>query len=388
MISGINRVGIPSINRMRASNFNSVSNYERRNIAQANARNFASSSFKERMNFLDNMFGLNAVKVTRNGNNKKDSNGIEVLSVNMDSEKKLKDKVLNIKVNDLAKPQKNASVNLFYKKQDIETGSYEFKISSNGKDFKGKIDVKNGDANEVVLDKLALNINSLNSGVKAEVAKNKNGGTVLNLVSSETGTKSAFKIADLQGNVVSKLKLNNINQQCGDAVYSVNGRVLKSSTNEISIADNAVKLKLKSVGDFNIDINKKRCYEAIQGNSDNISSHLDYLVSHYNKKIGVLPKETFTYKKLTNELRDRKSRFNNVGIDTLKDNTMNFKNKSLKELAKSNPELLVSSMTSQKGVLNFFNMVKSSDLDRGSSLYGGRGNNIGVFRRGTLLDYV
>lgn len=389
MISGINRTRIPGLNNMRINKsypqmgattsnksiLNSVSN---NNIA-------ANSSYSQRMQFLNGMFGLNAVSV----NNKlKDTKGVDVLSVNIDTEKKLHNKVLNLKVDQLATVQKNTSKQLLSKSKDISANSYEFQITSKDKSFKVKVDIKEGDTTEDVLNKIASSVTSLNCGVKSEIAKNKENAISLTLVSSETGSKSSFKISDLHGDLISKLKLNNINQSCGDAIYSVDKNIYQSPTNDISLEGNAVKLKLNSTGNFDIDINKKKCYEDIKSNVNEITSHLDYLVNHYNNKVNSLPKNHFTYQKLTNELKNRQSAFNKIGINTSKDNNMKFHDKHFRELAHSNPNLLMSSMSSQNGVLNYFNMVRSSDLDRSSSSYGGRGNNVGMFNSGSLVNYI
>lgn len=386
MVSRINGLGIQNLNRMR---LNKLNNFQvERGITKSpsnNNKNIPNNSHLQKIQFLNKMFGLNGINVNGIG---KDTKGVDILSVNMSDVKKSHNKIIDLKIAEIAKPQKNASIELYGNSKDIKSNSYEFEIKSKDKSFKAQVDVKEGDRNEDVLNKISSLVNALNCGVNCQVAKDKNNGVALTLTSSETGSKSAFKITDLHGDLVSKLKLNYMEQKSSDAIYSANNKVYQSSTNEISLEGNAIKLKLNSAGNFNIDINRKRCYEDIQENINEITSNLDYLVTHYNNKIGSLPENSFTYEKLTKELKNRQSIFNNIGINTLKNNSMQFQDKHLKALASSNPDLLISSMMAPKGVLNFFNMVRLSDLDRSSSLYGVKGNNIGIFNRGNLLNYL
>lgn len=392
MVSGVNRVGIPSISRMRTNALKKTHAYDnvynsRNRGLNSNNRNLINGGYDERMRFLNDMFGLNAVRVTRNGRDEKISKGVEVLSISEDGDKRLQDKVLNLKVLQVAEPQRNSSKELFSKSKDIEPGEYQFQITSKDKKNIAKIQVKDGQTNEEVLNNISSNVNSLNCGVKAEVVKNKVGGVTLNFTSTDTGVNGIFKVQDFKSDLASKLKLNSVSQNVQNALYSLNDRVYESVKNEISVENNLVKLKLNSEGSFNIDINKKRCYEDIQSNSNEIASNLDFLVNHYNNKIGNTPRNTFTYEKLTNEIRVRSNKFNNVGIETLENNTMRFEDRHFRELARANPQLLMSSMNGSNGVLNYFNMVRASDLHRQSSVYGARGNNIGVFSRGSLLNY-
>lgn len=389
---GISRVGISSMSSRRIKGLSQANRYKGINAFSGSRINTTNKKYKnmdysDRMKALENLFRTNTLKITNKDSSSKISKGVEVLFMSEDGEKRLQDKVINLKVSQLAKTQINSSSQLVSTSKSIKPGDYEFEINIKDKKYIGKVQVKDGENNEDILKKLSASINVLNCGIKSDVLKDKNGVVVLHLTSNQTGNDGSFKIKDIKSNIISNLKLDIIKQVSQNAQYSIDNKTYESATNEISIEGGMAKLKINSQGNYSIDINKKRCYEAIQANSEEIASNLDFFTNYYNNKILYTPKNTFTYDKLTGEFRDRESSFNNVGIEALQDNSMRFEKRNFKNLARTNPEAFMSSMISPKGVMNFFNMVKSSDLNRQSSTYGVRGRSRGIYRLGGLVNY-
>ncbi len=144
-----------------------------------------------------------------------------------------------IEVSQLASAQKNTGRMLdSYEKSDVSTGKNTFAIATGGKEYYVSVNVNSTDTNRTVQEKMAAAINDQNIGVKASVVYNEKDKTSsLVLTGKETGADAEFAIRDALGggDAVAKMGAASVSKEASNAVYTEDGVMKFSDTNEVDI---------------------------------------------------------------------------------------------------------------------------------------------------------
>jgi len=132
------------------------------------------------------------------------------------------------------------------------TGTNRFSIEMGGRTTQLSIDVKEGDTNRDVQQRMANAINNSNAGVRATVEINSETNTsMLRLKSIATGTDSrnSFTVSDVSGDLVAQTGANDFAREGQNAIYSVNGGAARTSQSNTVFIGSGVTATLKSASD-------------------------------------------------------------------------------------------------------------------------------------------
>ena len=164
----------------------------------------------------------------------------------------------SVSVKQLARAQVNQGHALPGADRAVETGSFSFTISDGRMNHEFNIEVRAGDTNETIQQRLADAINSSNVGVTASITT---GGdatertTKLTLTSASTGAKSTFRVADIVGNLTQAMGIREVTQTAQNAIFKMGGRVREWSTNTVSLGAGAI-LNLNGIGKTEISLER------------------------------------------------------------------------------------------------------------------------------------
>lgn len=177
----------------------------------------------------------------------------EYLKVNSDSKATSSFKDTRVEIDQVARAQVNEGNALKADDRFGQSGTRQFEIEQGGKRYQFSIDVREGDTNKDVQQRMADAVNSRNIGVTATVSENKNDGTgTLSFSSRNTGEDSGnnFTVRDVAGSLVSETGVNRTTQAAQNAVYRINnGATQTSKTNDVSLGNGvSVTLQRETAG--------------------------------------------------------------------------------------------------------------------------------------------
>ncbi len=166
------------------------------------------------------------------------------------------EKSYSMKVSNLAAVQVNTGSSFAANdKSVIGAGMNLFKIKSGTTERNISLVINSTDTNKTAFAKLASAINKSDAGVKASVATGSDNRLYFSLESSKTGSKNAFSLTDLQGNAISATGTGTVKNKAQDAVYSIDGKQVVSSSNTINLDNGKVLATLKKAGDTEVSLN-------------------------------------------------------------------------------------------------------------------------------------
>ncbi len=265
-------------------------------------------------NSADNILGKNSVL------NKTLFTSLNQDSFTLKSTSTEKVDVKDLQVTQLAKTQMNtgSSLNATATSQ-ATTGKNQFGVTMGGKNFYYDVSVNSSDSNKAVQQKMADAINQKGNGLKATVQYNEKDKTSSLLIESkETGTKNAFSIRDVQGNLVGTTGTATTTQQSQDSKYKLNGEDEKTaSSNTVEIAK-GVTAEFKSTTTSAVKIESKKDTTA--------STNAVYdLVNNYNALLDSAKSNSTDSgakrlaQQLTSAVKTYATSLGNVGINLNKD---------------------------------------------------------------------
>ena len=111
------------------------------------------------------------------------------------------------------------------------------------------VDVKAGDTNSDVLNKMADKINFAQAGVTAKTVTDDKGASRLMITANKTGSMQEFSLKDVSGNAVAVAGANQVSTAATNAAYTVNGIKRSSQSNVIALDNGKVEMTLKKVTD-------------------------------------------------------------------------------------------------------------------------------------------
>lgn len=191
-----------------------------------------------------------------------------------------------IDVKQVATPQINTGDFISSNHLDLTPGQYSFDLAIGDTAYEFQFKVAEGSTNLQLQEKLMKLINNSNVGISAEVLKDGNGSSALQIQAKQTGVheyrKVAFQISDAdatkQSGSVALLGLNNISAPGKNAVINIDGKEMTSPSNTIVLNGNyAVTIKNTTPEGEPVEIGMKHSLEAMLKNIKNLANSFNSL---------------------------------------------------------------------------------------------------------------
>jgi flagellar hook-associated protein 2 len=145
----------------------------------------------------------------------------------------------SLNVQQMATAQVNEGAALDRNDRDVNPGTFSFSIQTGGRTHNFTMRVEAFEDNEAVQRRMAETINARGIGVTASVATEgtgQNATSSLTLTGDQTGAGNAFTVRDTSGNLAETMGVTDATQEAQNAIYSVNGGVVReSASNEINL---------------------------------------------------------------------------------------------------------------------------------------------------------
>jgi flagellar hook-associated protein 2 len=191
-----------------------------------------------------------------------ESNDSSAVKINQSEGRLNAAKDYDVAVEKLAAGQTNTGSELYA--DDIyagDTGRQTFNIELDGERHEFTVEIKPGETNEEVLNKIADAVSKEGIGIKASVSENKDSNRAALVFETEkTGdvTGNNFTVNDMiGGNLVASTGINNMTQKAQDAIYSVNGEVKNSHDNTVDLAAGLNVTLLRETGSSSVEVSVK-----------------------------------------------------------------------------------------------------------------------------------
>lgn len=219
-----------------------------------------------------------------------------------------------VEVKQLAQSQINMGDFLPSNQLDFQTGSHSFDLTIGNSTYEFQFKISDSSTNLKVQEKLARLVNRSNVGLRAEVLKDANGSSALQLTSIQTGIpdsgKSVFRFSDSadspEESCINLLGLNHIVRQPQNAQFTVNGEERTAFSNVVTV-NHAYQLELKDTtedGD-SIQIGMHQSAAAL-------IQHMEHLVNGFNSLYDLSKEGDCTSDRLHRDLNYITKRFRNT----------------------------------------------------------------------------
>lgn len=215
-----------------------------------------------------------------------DEDILEVTYIGDDASSEAEGAAYDIDVVQLAVPQVNTGDFVASNRLDLKPDQYSFDLVVGDSSYEFQFKVAEHHTNLQVQEKLAHLINRSNVGLSAEVLKDGNGSSALEITAEQTGYSDyrgyAFKITDdntskAMGSVA-LFGLNHISQPAANAHIKVNGMDMTSPSNTISIGKLfSVTLKDVTVPGQSVEIGMKRSVNTVIKNMTRLADSFNSL---------------------------------------------------------------------------------------------------------------
>lgn len=219
---------------------------------------------------------------------------------------------------------------------DKFSGKLDFAVGKDGSET-FSVDIKEGSSLKDVAD--AINKSPDNKGVKATILTGNDGTSRIVLVGQDTGQNNKFTVSASDSGTGSTSLTDMVKakstQDAKDAVFTVDGQKMTSSTNKVKDAIQGITLELTDVSETTDGTNFKSNRITVDYDRDGVKDSLKKFVDAYNKVIDVTTeltkynKETKTAAPLTGDSLTRTLNADMRGILTAPDEN----NKDIKFLA-------------------------------------------------------
>lgn len=195
----------------------------------------------------------------------------------------------DIEVKNLASGQENLGYALKSGEPvEVKPDSYSFDITINDLSYEFQFNIRQGDTNKDVQDRLARLISNANVGVKADVLEDGKGASALRIYSDDIGLKagrnSIFSVSDEQSSkakgTVEYFGIDYISKQPSNAEFLLNGEERTASSNHFTI-DKMYELTLNGVHRYE----GQSANVGVNTDIDSITNNVGKLVSGFNNFI-------------------------------------------------------------------------------------------------------
>ena len=188
------------------------------------------------------------------------SSNTDVMTVNYTGNKPGSVAPMSVRIDQTAAGQLNEGKSLGAKDAyEGETGTNKFSIEMGGKTTELTINVKEGDTNKDVQQKMADAINKAGIGVKATLeTDSKSGASTLSVESKNTGDdpKNSFTISDVTGDLAAKTGVDEVTREGRNAQYSVNGGPVRTSRSNTVSLGSGVTATFKKASEEEVKVSR------------------------------------------------------------------------------------------------------------------------------------
>ena len=204
----------------------------------------------------------------------------EAVSVTYIGGSSVKTPSFHIGVDALAQGQVNAGRDMADAPVGLNQASYSFGIRVNDQEFEFQYNIREGDTNRDVQNRLARLITKSGVGLSATVEERKDGRTALVISSSAEGKSNGFSVSDdnasLMKGTVRYFGLDHVSQPPTDAHFRLNGNEHFSESNRFTVG-NEYDLTLKSTTPPGQDVTI-----GLRDDSETLIDNVRSLVTGYN----------------------------------------------------------------------------------------------------------
>lgn len=195
----------------------------------------------------------------------------------------------NIEVTKLASGQENLGYALRSEAGvDLPPDAYSFDIMINDMSYEFQFNVREGDTNRDIQDRLARLITNANVGVRADVLEDGKGSSALRLLSETEGIRNdrtvIFEVSDENSSkskgAVDYLGIDYVSKEPSNAEFFLNGEMRSTSTNHFTI-DKKFEMTLKGVHQYA----GQEAEIGIKTDLDSITENVQKLMSGFNSFI-------------------------------------------------------------------------------------------------------
>ena len=173
------------------------------------------------------------------------SSNADVVSVVYTDNKSSNPQPVTIKVDQIAAGQLNEGKKLNSSSSFDASGTSTFYIEAEGKRTEFSISISKTDTNFDVQQKMANAVNNAGITVKATVETNSdNNQSTLKLESTNTGNYANFTVSDVAGDLTTATGINDVSRDARDAVFSVGGGPMRTSSSNTVDLGNGMKVTL------------------------------------------------------------------------------------------------------------------------------------------------
>lgn len=242
-----------------------------------------------------------------------------------DSEEGGVPETFTIEVTGLAGPQENLGYALRSNEPiGLEEGTYSFDLSINDMSYEFQFNIRPGDTNRDVQDRLSRLVTNANVGVTADVLEDGRGSSALRLTSDEVGIKgnkeSIFVVSDDNSSknkgAVDYLGIDYVSKEASNAEFLLNGEPRTASSNHFTI-DKTFELTLKGVHAYEgqtSEIGVKTDIESISENVGKLIEGYNDFVHTANEYQSLHPKGNKLITEMERLISFYKGGLNNLGM--------------------------------------------------------------------------
>jgi flagellar hook-associated protein 2 len=256
---------------------------------------------------------------------------------------------LSVGVSQLAAAQQNSSTVMQSNNTDLSAGvtkssTYSFNLTTNsGKQQTLYVNIKPGDQNQNVLQKMADAINTASSSgtatAKAKVVTSDNSGvqfSQLVITAASTGTDNGFTLSDNTGNLVTASGANAAPTVAAqNANYTLNGVAATSQSNTVNIKSANITMTLAKTTSADATL---KIGQDVAG----ITKQMASFVNQYNATVTALKNSGLSMapkliNRLAQSIAPQASELLNIGLTTNADHTLNFDQSTFGQALTTNP---------------------------------------------------
>jgi len=234
-----------------------------------------------------------------------------------------------IGVKQLAQNQTNRGDFLSSNRLDFRVGSHSFDLTIGNSTYEFQFKISDNSTNLKVQEKLARLVNRSNVGLRADVLKDQNGSSALELTAIQSGildqNRPLFYFSDssegAEASCIRTLGLNHVIEQPANASFTVNGEERISSSNTI-ILNGIYEVELKDVTK-----EEKTVQIGMQRSAEALLQHMKQLVNGFNSLYDLSKEGDCTSDRLHRDLNYITKRFrstlDSTGLTVQKDGHLN-----------------------------------------------------------------
>lgn len=252
---------------------------------------------------------------------------------------------LEIEVRNLASPQVNTGNFLPSNSMELAIGSYSFDIGISDLNYEFQFNIKEGDTNKDLQDRLSRLITNSNIGLEATTIEDADGNSALRLQSNATGLQNGkdmlFTITDDKtsktSGAVNYLGINDVTRPAANSDFLLNGQKRSTLSNNFTI-EKTYEITLNGLS----SAEGEAATIGLKNDTESFTENINHLVNGYNDFIKAASEHLTSQSKngtLLSEMNRISSYYKNgldlLGLKSNEEGYMNVDTKQLENAANS-----------------------------------------------------